>query len=92
MHFQKIEVGDRVRAFDFEDDDTHYVEGVVEGVVTEGEDCPRYKLKMERRVSRGVELPYSWKDDPYVYPPVNGTETRRGGYTNYVIRVCREAV
>lgn len=87
MYIQKIEIGDRVRAYDFEEDDTCYVEGVVEAIVEEEADCARYKIKMERRVLQNVERPYSWKDEPYVYPPVNGTLTLFGNRTNYVIRV-----
>jgi hypothetical protein len=72
-----IEVGNRVRSFDFEDrgltgERACYVEGtVVEiGNFPEFPDCPRYKIQVERHVFGGEELA---EHEDFVFPPVNGT-------------------
>lgn len=81
----RIQTGDKVRSFDFDDPVTRvtegehacYIEGVVEGVGLFPQDglpdagYVRYKIRVTRQVFGGVEI-----DDPartHVYPPVNGT-------------------
>lgn len=79
-----IGVGDRVRSYDFAGVWDHYIEGVVEAITEPMEGCPRYKLRVERRVVGGQEAPpYA----EYVYPPVNGTPTMMGKVTNLVERL-----
>ena len=90
-----IQVGDRVRSFDFADtfeDGTHYgrdLEGdracYVEGEVVgfdNIEECDRYRILIERDVFGGKE------DDRrigrLVMPPINGTPTLFGRATNFV--------
>lgn len=79
-----IGVGHRVRAFDFGSTDTCYAEGVVEEITVPVEGCPRYKLRVERRVFDGKE---QTSFEEYVYPPVNGAHTTTGRLTNLVARV-----
>ncbi len=79
-----IEVGNKVRSYDFPHDRECYVEGVVEAL-TEKEGCERYMIRVTRKVWAGEEV-----EDPYrgcVYPPVNGTPKLFGGVTNFVERV-----
>lgn len=76
--------GERVRSYDFGNVDTCYAEGVVESITEPMEGCPRYKLRVERRVFDGQSVPFA---DPYMYPPVNGTPTDFGGVTNLVERI-----
>ena len=80
-----IQVGSKVRSFDFardgrgrqlEGERACYVEGVVEGF-KKLEGCERYVIRVERKVWAGEEV-----EDPYrghVYPPVNGTPKLFGG-------------
>ncbi len=82
-----ITVGTRVRSFDFESRDLEgeracYVEGVVVGIVDEGMDCPRYNIRVERKVFGGKECEVP--EGHHVYPPVNGTRTTFGRTTNGV--------
>lgn len=76
--------GERVRSYDFGGVRTSYVEGVVEAITEPMEGCPRYMLRIESRVFKGQSVPF---EDPYVYPPVNGTPTTFGGVTNCVERI-----
>lgn len=76
--------GERVRSYDFGGIRTCYVEGVVEAITEPMEGCPRYMLRIETRVLDGQTVPV---EDPYVYPPVNGTPSTFGGVTNCVERV-----
>ena len=71
-----IQVGSKVRSFDFSHSRECYVEGVVEGF-KELEGCERYVIRVERKVWAGEEV-----EEPYrgrVYPPVNGTPKLLGG-------------
>ena len=80
-----IQVGSKVRSFDFargdrgrqlEGERACYIEGVVEGF-KDLEGCERYVIRVDRKVWAGEEV-----DNPYrghVYPPVNGTPTSLGG-------------
>ena len=80
-----IEVGNRVRSYDFprgehgrqlEGERACYVEGIVEDF-KKLEGCERYVIRVERKVWAGEEV-----EDPYrghVYPPVNGTAKLFGG-------------
>ena len=87
-----IQVGDRVRSFDFSGSpDGHslsgdcacYVEGQVEELV-EVEGCLRYRILVERDVFGGEEE--STRVGRYMHPPVNGTPRLIGGasVTNFV--------
>jgi hypothetical protein len=76
--------GERVRSYDFGGIRTCYAEGVVEAITEPMEGCPRYKLRVETRVMDGERISI---EEPYVYPPVNGTPTTFGGVTNCVERV-----
>ena len=80
-----IQVGSKVRSFDFARDGRGrqldgeracYIEGVVEGY-KKLEGCERYVIRVERKVWAGEEV-----EEPYrgrVYPPVNGTPKMFGG-------------
>lgn len=71
-----IQVGSKVRSYDFPHALDCYVEGVVEDF-KEFEGCKRYMLRVDRKVWAGEEV-----KDPYrghVYPPVNGTPKLCGG-------------
>ena len=70
-----IEVGNRVRSYDFQRNRECYVEGIVEGF-ERLEGCERYKIRVERKVWAGEEV-----ENPYrghVYPPLNGTPSLFG--------------
>lgn len=78
----EIQVGDRVRSFDFPGfnryvDGPHacYVEGTVEEIGPFLFECDRYKIRAEVRVFRGERIT---PEGPYFYPPLNGTETMFG--------------
>jgi hypothetical protein len=80
-----IQVGDKVRSFDFAQGDfgrelygdrACYVEGVVESFV-EREGCPRYEVRVEVDVFGGEES--DRRVGNLVYPPVNGTPKSFGG-------------
>ena len=86
-----IEVGSKVRSFDFARGESGrdlkgeracYVEGVVEGF-KEVEGCERYVVRVDRKVFAGDEEDILGRF-PYVYPPVNGTPRLMGGTTNAV--------
>lgn len=79
-----IAPGERVRSYDFGGLRTCYAEGVVEAITEPMEGCRRYKLRVETRVFDGQRVDV---DEPYVYPPVNGTPSTFGGVTNFVERV-----
>jgi hypothetical protein len=84
-----LEVGARVRSFDFPDvarelegERACYVEGVVEGVCRDFPDCPRYAIKVDRQVFAGKETDHLVGE--HVFPPLNGTPTWLGGTTDAV--------
>ena len=89
-----IKVGDRVRAFDFPQYGRHmpadtvknmrncHADGIVESVGVVQDICPRYKIRIEKRVFNSREI--SFDDEPYVFPPVNGMPDTFGGITNNV--------
>lgn len=79
-----IGLGERVRSYDFEGIRNCYAEGVVEAITEPMEGCRRYKLRVETRVLDGQSVAI---DDPYVYPPLNGTPRTFGGITNCVERI-----
>ena len=81
----EINVGDKVRSFDFpsvhrdlEGHDACFVEGVVVGITDPDNhsefgiprDCPRYKVVVSRQVWQGRDVTPSARE---VFPPVNGT-------------------
>ncbi|MBU9200448.1 hypothetical protein KTD31_03645 [Burkholderia multivorans] len=79
-----LAVGDRVRSYDFAHTPTCYVEGRIEEITAHMDGCPRYMIRVEKRVFDGLTL--SVGADAYIYPPVNGIPTRLGGITNLVER------
>ncbi len=92
MATASIQVGDRVRSFDFatspggrdlEGERACYVEGVVEELVRV-DGCLRYKIRVERDVFGGEDC--TVRVGRYCHPPVNGTPRLIGGasVTNFV--------
>lgn len=93
-----VEVGDRVRSYDFpesipgyQDPDSRrhrspcFVEGTVVEIVDHPESpCQAYKIAVERRVWGGEET-----DDhaPFATPPVNGVQKTMGGVTFGVVKI-----
>lgn len=90
--WDKIEVGDSVRSFDFPDhhrdlvgEHAHYVEGFVIAIVHwQGSD--RYKIQVTGRVWAGSRIEVT-EDFAEVLPPVNGTPTLLGSVCNGVVKV-----
>ena len=76
-----IEVGNRVRSYDFQRDRECYVEGIVEGF-EHVEGCERYKIRVERKVWAGEEVESPYRG--HVYPPLNGTPRLFGDVCNGV--------
>jgi len=94
MNKTPIQVGDRVRSYDFPDlpgmKTTCYAEGIVEaiGPVPGVGGCDRYTIRIERRIWQRKE-DEKWKDGREFptgrcYPPVNGIPTSLGGITKGV--------
>jgi hypothetical protein len=86
-----IAPGDFVRSLDFPGpivrlEDT-YVEGYV-AEVREVEGCPRYVIRVQRRVVEGNEREVT-PSMKWVYPPVNGTPNAMGGVCDGVSRVAQ---
>lgn len=82
-----IQVGDKVRSYDFPGRKDCYYEGVVEkiGVFPEFPGSfSRYKILVHREVWDGKEVDF---DDPYVFAPVNGTQSTLGEVINGVERI-----
>lgn len=86
----KIQVGDRVRSFDFPGiRDDCYVEGIVLMIGrfgSFGNDCSRYVIVVEKAI-REREVQTDFGGDLIVYPPVNGTPTWLGKITDGVIKI-----
>ena len=85
-----IEIGNRVRSFDFptghegrtlEGPYACYVEGRVVGLTARG-GCPCYRILVDRVVFGGVES--NRRTGYHVTPPVNGTPKAFGGVTDFV--------
>jgi hypothetical protein len=81
--YDTIAVGDTVKSLDFPDDpakdDTCFVEGVVTNII-QGRDCPRYEIRVSRRVFGRKVMEIEEVAEPVlIYPPVNGTPTFLGG-------------
>lgn len=77
-------IGDRVRSYDWDGDQSCFVEGSIVGF-SDLDGCKRYKIWVERKVWAGEEVP-----DPlrcHVYPPINGTLKLFGGVCNGVERI-----
>lgn len=93
-----IQVGSRVRSFDFENRDlagVHacYIEGTVVAVGLFDEfkrDFRRYKIQVEREVFGGEEFWDFQPGESFVYPPVNGTARMMGGLTDGVVEIVEE--
>ena len=90
----KINVGDKVRSFDFEASKGKlegpracYVEGTVKDIV-EIEGCDRYKIQIEKRMFGG-KLDEISAEPEFVYPPVNGTPQMFGDedFTSFVVKM-----
>jgi hypothetical protein len=79
-----IAPGERVRSYDFAGNLECYADGVVEAITEPMEGCPRYRLRIERRVWKGQETN---AHEGVVFPPVNGTPTLLGRLTNLVVRL-----
>jgi hypothetical protein len=85
----EIQIGSTVRSFDFPFSDRRaecYVEGVVEEITDPKthehfRDCPRYEIRATRRVFRGQDVE---PEAELFYPPVNGTLTTFGDFTDCV--------
>jgi hypothetical protein len=84
-----IQVGSKVRSFDFEDQSTEgeracFIDGeVVEmGRFPDFPDCDRYKLRVERHVFGGEQLA---EHEEFVFPPLNDTPTTMGRKTEGVV-------
>jgi hypothetical protein len=92
-----INVGDRVRSYDFPDisslKDSCFVEGIVEAVghVDQIGGPDRYTIRVERRVWRGQECSPEEIALQFLggraYPPVNGIPTWLGGVTRGVEKI-----
>ena len=89
-----IEVGSKVRSFDFARGESGrdlkgeracYIEGVVEGF-KEVDGCERYIVRVDRKVFGGKEEDILGRF-PYVYPPVNGTPRMLGGVCDGVVLI-----
>lgn len=91
---QPISVGDRVRSFDFQcrsltGGRAAYAEGTVDAIGDFlGLGFDQYRIKVERQIFGGKELPAEDRD-PEVFPPVNGTRSILGGVTDGVVRLCK---
>lgn len=88
-----INIGDKVRSFDFsrmpngrdiEGPDACFIEGIVEGF-TKVEGCMRYDIKATRRVFNGVEKDI--EEGQRFTPPLNGTPTNMGRITDGVEKI-----
>jgi len=83
MDATTIQVGDKVRSYDFPGDrDDCYVEGEVIGYRWLN-GCERYAVRVYKKV---------WQGKPelvagIVFPPLNGTPTMQGDYTNGVEKI-----
>lgn len=92
---EKINVGDKVRSFDFaefrgmgrdlEGERACYAEGTVEEVGVWMEGCPRYKIRVSKRVFGGEEHK-RWVGEE-IFPPENGTPTMFGEKTDGVEKI-----
>ncbi len=80
----KIEIGMRVRSFDFEGRDLEgdracYQDGIVIGIGRfDFPDCDRYQIFVQRRIWAGAPEELAGSDpvdSRLIYPPVNGTPT-----------------
>lgn len=81
--YDTIAVGDTVKSLDFPDDptkdDTCFAEGVVTNII-QGRDCPRYEIRVSRRVFGRKVMEIEGVAEPVlIYPPVNGIPTSLGG-------------
>lgn len=79
----QIQVGDRVRSYDFDGRRDCYVEGFVQSF-QEIEGCERYAINVDRVVFGGREVELKGRYAGGVFPPVNGTPKLFGGVCNGV--------
>jgi len=86
-----LQVGDRVRSFDFDSRELEgpsacYIEGVIEDVgLFEGATCECYRIKVSRQVFDGIE--YNDLVGKYVQAPKNGVRKLFGGECNAVVKI-----
>ena len=66
----KVNVGDKVRSYDFEGNESCYIEGIVTEIVTI-HGLQRYKIYTTKLVWNGEE---ETKFEQFYYPVINGTE------------------
>ena len=79
----RIEMGDKVRSYDFPGRRDCYVEGRVEAITNKfpgGGDagCLRYRILVEKVVIEGGVREKDFLIGDYVFPPVNGTPNMFG--------------
>ncbi len=94
-------IGQRVRSFDFADQDIEgeracYVTGVVTGILKAGDlasdgetvfhDCDRYIIEAESRTFAGKPTDLVY-DGQQFFPPLNGTPSWMGGIMNGVVPI-----
>ena len=89
-----LEVGDKVRSYDFERIDglgkDCYIEGIIEGIVRLPHNSHHsYKLKATKRIFGGKDVTHKMED--YYYPPVNGIKKAfaldEKEYTDFVEKI-----
>lgn len=81
----EIAVGAVVKSYDFPEDKTRYVVGVVNAVgPVMGLDADRYTIHVISVVRDNTVVSIDVTDDYFVYPPVNGTPKSTGGVCNGV--------
>ena len=78
-----IEIGCRVRFYELDGRNDFYSEGTVLAFPKMG--STRYKIAVDKIIARGKSLPIpgNW----FIYPPINGTNRRMGGFTCNTIRI-----
>jgi hypothetical protein len=84
----EIQIGDRVRSYDFEGRKDNYIEGTVRDIIVDDGRGPfdgdRYQVEVERVVWDNEDFTGKVAGAPFVFPPVNGTRKLFGGETNGV--------
>lgn len=80
-----INVGDRVRSYDFPGNDACYIEGEVTHLQWHN-GCNQYRIKVTARVWHG-EREDNIERHTFVLAPVNGTDTTFGDVTCGVERI-----
>jgi hypothetical protein len=78
-----IGIGDRARFYELEGRNDYYSEGTIIGFPKMG--STRYKIAVDKIIAKGKSLPIpgNW----FIYPPINGTSKRMGGFHCNTIRI-----